>query len=252
MRRVTLLVWLAFIAAGAAAGSLNAQDEERPVVYASYWDCGTLANVVDLIAQDWGPLMQTHMDGGAITAWGAATHKTGNSWDLLLYYVGSDYEAITSALQSSGQQLAEENPETFETLGNACPSHEDYVWISAMSSAPVEEVAQERAEAALSIYWVCDEGVEAAADLIFEEMMMPALEAQVEAGLVNSWSWNEHFLGGKYRRLLALDGPTHASLLEARNGIIDAFNENPGLSAAFSRICNGHQDNLYDIAISVP
>lgn len=61
-----------------------------------------------------------------------------------------------------------------------------------------------------------------------------------------------HFVGGKYRRLLITDGPDRASVLEARNRVIEDDSVNPALVAAFSDVCNGHTDVLWNIAVSSP
>lgn len=238
----------------AQAAPLAAQEDDEAFIYGIYFSCsnGAVGGAVQSVRDLYAPVMQEYVDAGDLTSWGALTHSTGNEWSLVLYHVGSDVNAVTNAVQSGGGTFASENPEAAAALDEACPSHEDYVWTIQMASAPVADVGRDRSEAGLSVYWVCEEGREAAADLIFESVMADAWNEQVEAGLVNNWSWNEHFLGGKYRRLLALDGPDHASLLEARDNVIAAGAENPGLMAAFSDVCDGHQDNLYDVQVSVP
>ncbi len=254
MRHATLLVGTAVLAATAAAAPLNAQQEGRPIIYGSYYQCGPgFSDVVDRMGAAWSPAIRSQIDAGTITAWGAMVHNTGNQWDLVVYHVGPELDGITSALQATGQAVAQQNPGLFQEISAACPSHDDYVWVSSMSSTDdPEAVGQDRSSVGLSIYWICTEGREGVADLIFEHVMAPALNEQVSAGLVNGWSWNEHFLGGKYRRLLAMDGPSQASLLQARNAVIDALGEEPGISAAFSEVCDGHQDNLYEIRVSEP
>lgn len=234
------------------AAPLAAQQDDQMYIYGIYFQCapGSVDDAVQSIRDHWTPSMTEHVDAGDLSAHGALTHSTGNEWSLVLYHVGSDLNAVTEAVQSGGSY--EENPEASAAFDEACPTHEDYVWTTSLSSEPVAEAAADRAEAAMSVYWVCDEGKEAAADLIFESVMADAWNEQVEAGLVNSWSWNEHYLGGKYRRLLAIDGPDHASLLEARTNVIEAGAESPGLMSVFSDVCNGHQDNLYDVQISLP
>lgn len=253
MRHATLLVCTAILAATTAAGPLYAQEEDRPIIYGSYYQCGPgTADIVDRLAAAWSPAIRPQIDAGAVTAWGILTHDTGNEWDVVLYTVGPELAGIRSATQAAAQTVGQQDAELFGEFGAACPSHDDYVWVSRFSSADPADVAQDRSPAGLSVYWVCTEAREAIADLIFESLMVPVLNEQVAAGLVNSWSWNEHFLGGKYRRLLALDGPDHASLLEARNAMIDAFSERPGVAAAFNEVCDGHQDNLYQIHTSEP
>lgn len=238
----------------AAPGTTDAQDDAAAYVYASYYQCasGSIGDAVENVRENWTPIVQEHLDAGAVNAWGALTHQTGNAWSLVLYHVGPDLDPLTGALDLGIERLNSESPEATSAFGDACPTHEDYVWVTDMSSGSASTVAQGRSEAGLSVYWVCDEGREAVADLIFGQVMAPLWDEQIEEGLVNSWSWLEHYLGGEYRRALVLDGPDHASLLEARINTIEAMAENPGLGAAFSEVCNGHQDNLYEIVISRP
>ena len=116
---------------------------------------------------------------------------------------------------------------------------------------PVTEVAQDRSTAGLSIYWVCEEGRGPLIDLLAEEVFAPAWNAQVEAGLINSWSWFAHFLGGEYRRLLVADGADNNAVLTARDNVIECMSEeSPGLAGEFSRVCNGHTDYLWSIESS--
>ena len=236
----------------AYAAPTAAQEEDQSYIYGIYFQCapGSVGDAVQSIRDYWTPSMAEHVEAGHLTAHGALTHSTGNDWSLVLYHVGTDVNEVTAAVQSGGAYG--DNPEASAAFDEACPTHEDYVWTTSLSSEPMAEAASDRAEAAMSVYWVCDEGKEAAADLIFESVMADDWNEQVEAGLVNSWSWNQHYLGGKYRRLLAIDGPDHASLLEARENVIEAGAEHGGLMSVFSDVCNGHQDNLYDVQISAP
>lgn len=235
--------------------SLTAQEDEGPYIYASYFECapGQIGTAVETLRDDWAPIVQAAIDAGDVTTWGAATHRSGNEWSLVLYHVGSSVNGLGAAIDGAVQQLYEAHADAASTFDAACPSHVDYVWENLMGSASGDAIAAERGEAGMTVYWICDEGTEAVADLIFEKTMAPALNEQVEAGLLTGWSWSEHYLGGEYRRMLATDGPDHASLLEARNHMIEASSgANPGLGAAFSQVCNGHQDNLYDIVIVKP
>lgn len=254
MRIRNLLVSVSLLAPITVPGVLSAQQDDQTAIYASYYECapGSIDEAVQNLEEYWTPVMQRQMDAGDVSSWGAATHVTGNRWSLVLYHAGPGTTEVSDAIGTAIQELYEENPAAAESFSEACSSHEDYVWMSGLSSEPIADAVAERPSAAMSVYYVCDTGMEAAADLIFEHSTAHAWNDQVEAGLINGWSWNQHYLGGEYRRLLAIDGADHASLLEARNNVIEAGAENPGLSAAFSEICFSHQDNLYHVRISRP
>lgn len=69
---------------------------------------------------------------------------------------------------------------------------------------------------------------------------------------MTNWSWNAHIVGGKYRRLLSMDGPDHGSLVEALGAFGGAFAENPAAGGAFNEACDSHQDNLWSVLASQP
>jgi hypothetical protein len=254
MRRSTRLAAFAgalFVLPLAAGAS--AQEDETAYVYASYYQCsGGLSDAIATLRDDWGPIVQAHMDANHISAWGALTHATGNPWTMAIYHVGAEIGVLNTALDEALATYFEQHPEEGAAFGESCPTHEDYIWTSSLGSQPALTVAQDRADAGMSVYWVCDEGKEAVADLIVENVWAPVYDQLVADGSLNSWSWLSHFVGGKYRRALITDGADHGTLLEARNQALEATGENAGLAAAFSDVCNGHTDVLWDIAISVP
>lgn len=235
------------------ATGASAQEDETAYVYASYYQCsGGLGDAIATLRDDWGPILQPHMDAGHISAWGVLTHATGPQWRLAVYHVGPELGALNTALDNALAAYFQQHPEEGAQFGETCPSHEDYIWTTGPGSEAGAAVAQNRAAAGMSVYWVCDEGKEAVADLIVENVWAPIYDQQVADGLINSWGWLSHFVGGKYRRLLVTDGADQGALLEARDQALEAAGENGALAAAFSEVCNGHQDVLWDIAISVP
>jgi hypothetical protein len=237
-----------------AADNAAAQDDEVAYVYASYYECGPgQGRAFEVIRDLWGPLVQAQIEAGTISAWGTLAHNTGNPWSMLLYHVGADLNALNEALEGMISQFGTENPDAVAEFGAACPRHEDYIWTTGPGSEAGAGVAQDRASAALSVYMVCDEGREAVADLIVEEVFAPIYDKQVEEGRLNGWGWLSHYVGGKYRRLLTMDGADHATLLEARSQILSEIgSEHGALAAAFTDVCNGHQDVMWDIVNSAP
>jgi hypothetical protein len=235
------------------AGAVAQEDDETAYIYASYYDCGPgQSEAVASLRDDWGPLVQARMDAGTIGAWGILTHDTGNEWSLGVYHVGPDLGAMNDALDEDLARYREENPEAGARFSEICPSHVDYIWTSGPGSEAGAAIAQERQSAGMSVYYVCDEGREPVADLIVEQVVGPALDRQVQEGRINGWGWLSHFVGGEYRRLLSIDGPDHASILEARNQWIEETGEEAALMAEFNNVCNGHTDVLWDIVLARP
>lgn len=235
------------------AASASAQEDDSAFAYSSYYQCtGGLSDAIATLRDDWGPIIQGHMDAGHISAWGVLTHDTGNPWTMAIYHVGPDIGELKTALDTSLGEYFQQHPDDAAAFGETCWSHEDYIWTSGTGSQPATDVGQDRASAGMSVYWVCDEGKEAVADLIVENVWAPIYDQQVADGQINSWSWLSHFVGGKYRRALITDGASAGALLEARDQALEAAGENAALAAAFSDVCNGHTDVMWNIAISVP
>ncbi len=236
------------------AGSAAAQEEdETAYIYASYWQCGQgLGDAVATLRDDWSPIIQKHVDAAHVSAWGVLTHHTGPEWSLATYHVGEDLNALNTALDNTQSEYFEAHPEEGARFGEVCPTHEDYIWTTGAGSEPGAAIAQNRPSVGMSVYYVCEEGREAVADLIVEQVFGPAYDRQVAEGRLNSWGWLSHFVGGKYRRLLVTDGADRASVLEARTRVIEDDSVDPALAAEFNDVCNGHTDVLWNIAVSNP
>lgn len=235
------------------SGSVTAQ-EDSAYVYSSYYRChGSLRPAVATLRDDWGPIVQKRMDAGHVSAWGVLTHDTGNEWSMAIYHVGPDRDALNTALDEALAEYFEAHPEEGAQFGETCPTHEDYIWTTGPGSEAGAGIAQGRPAAGMSVYYICHEGREAVADLIVEKVWAPILDKQVSEGRLNSWGWLSHFVGGKYRRLLVTDGADHGALLDARDQFIEeSAAEDAGLAAAFSDVCDGHTDVMWDIAVSKP
>lgn len=235
------------------AGGVLAQDDESAYVYASYYECTDVPRAVEMLRDGWAPLIQARMDAGDVSAWGVLTHDTGNRWSMAVYHVGEDRDGLNAALDEALAEYRETSADQMTRFREVCPSHEDYIWVTGPGSEEGAATGQGRPGAAMSVYFVCDEGREAVADLIVENVWAPVFDRQVSEGRLNSWGWLSHFIGGKYRRLLVTDAADHATLLDARDRILEeSAAESGALASAFSDVCNGHTDILWNIAISRP
>jgi hypothetical protein len=256
VRRFTAALACALVLPASVPQSAVAQDEDpTPIIYGTYFQCepGSSARASEIIRDSWGPIAQSRIDSGALTAWGSLTHHTGGEWDRVVYHVALDRAQLFTVLDEMGAEWQQSDPDAATEFSEACDEHEDYVWTYVHGSAPAEEVAQERATAGMSVYWVCDEGRGALADLLSEQVFAEAWNEQVESGLINSWSWFAHFLGDKYRRLLVADAASHEDLMTARDNVIEWAGDNaPALAGEFSNVCNGHVDYLWNIELAAP
>jgi hypothetical protein len=73
----------------------------------------------------------------------------------------------------------------------------------------------------------------------------------VADGKIKSWGWNEHIVGGSYRRLATFSATDMKAVMEARDTIIQAFIDNP-LGDTFTDICGDHSDYMWEITSQSP
>ena len=256
VRRFSVAVVCALLLTAIVPGAAVAQEDEAPMlVYASYLTCdpSQSGRVGEIIRETWAPIAQAHVDAGDIAAWGSLTHNTGGSWSRVIYHAATDRGALFDALNQMGAEWMENHADAATELWEACGEHEDYVWTNVNGSRAAGELVADRPAAGMSVYWVCDAGRGPLIDLLAETAFAPAWDAQVESGLINSWSWYAHLIGDKYRRLLVADGANHEALLTARDNVIEWVGDNyAGLGAEFTKVCNSHVDYLWDIEASGP
>lgn len=254
-RRSLVALAVALLLAASLPEATSAQDDPAPVVYASYFQCepGSMARASEIILDSWGPIAQAHIDSGDIMAWGSLTHHTGGEWSRAVYHVAADAATMLETLDEMGAEWNEADPEAVEEFWDACDEHEDYVWTRVAGSQAPTDLATERPAYGMSVYWTCDEASEPVADLIAEHVWAEYWDAQVAAGLIDSWGWLAHYMGDKYRRLLVVDGASHTDLLQARTNVIQAMGESSAaLATQFNNVCNGHVDYLWNIEAAAP
>ena len=233
----------------AAAG----QDES--VAFATYYHCDqSREEAADVIVENvLGPIFDEHVSAGQLTAWGWLGHQAGGDWRRLGYFVAADTDVLLDTRDQIIDALVNEHAAAMRELTAICPSHDDYIWSSVASSEPLSELAEDRPGAALSTYHVCDISRQTRADTLLTEVLAPIFDRHVGEGEFTSWSWLSHIIGGKYRRLLALDGADHKTILNTLGTVIGEIQEeHPDEAREFSEICNSHQDYMWNILISKP
>jgi len=234
----------------------HAQEEANPAVFGIYYRCDQSqeSRADEIVQETIGPVLDRHLEAGDISAWGWLAHTAGGEWRRVAYWVAADLGAALAATEKVVTELQEEHAEASQELTAVCPSHDDYIWTAMGGSQPTQDLAQERATAGMTVYYRCDITRESRADTLFQEVLGPMLNQQVEAGRLNSWSWLAHSVGGELRRAAVYDGADHASILEARAAIIAEMQEGAAAAAGreFNEICNSHQDYLWNIMMSRP
>lgn len=221
-------------------------DEEETYIYGTYYRCDVTRQeeVDELTRSGFESIYDSGVDEGLITGWGWLSHHTGGPWRRLFYFTAPSIGQLLEAQDALGEQ---EDEDDRALLGAICNSHDDYIW-RRVTGSPAD---QGRGSVSLSAYYECDQGREAKADEIVRSILGPIYEAQVDAGLLTSWGWNEHIVGGRYRRLATMAATDWDSLFEARDNLTAGAGANE-LTDEFFSICSSHADYMWDIQIETP
>ena len=116
------------------------------------------------------------------------------------------------------------------------------------SGQPAAGAPRPRSPFVMSTYYVCN-AREAEADFIVKTLLGPILNQRVKDRKIDSWAWDEHLMGGKYRRLLVVDGASAKALLQHWGTLPgDMQKADPDMSRRFYEICNSHSDYIWEIS----
>ena len=239
-----------------AASTVQAQEDATAFIFGEYYVCDQNREAFSdqLSEYAFGPVLDRHLEAEHLIAWGVLSHRVGGEWRRAVYYASTDLNVLldTRNAMIEEEQSDAELSEARRVWTDICPDHDDYIWSSVATSAPVTQVV-DRPSSSHSVYFVCDVAREGRADEIFQEIFAPIYDRQVAAGKMNSWGWYSHVVGGKFRRLLVFEGQDHKTILEGLLGAItDIGNEAADAGTEFSSICNSHDDYLWAITLAKP
>lgn len=234
---------------------VRAQEDATMYVFGEYYVCDQNREAfTDVLTEHvFGPVFDKHVDAGHLSFWGSLGHRAGGEWRRASYYAASDLNTLLDTRDAIYEEAQAEFAAEGREFTDICPSHDDYIWQSVLSSQPMEDLGAARPEAGYSTYYVCETAREARADEIMEEVFAPIFNRQIEAGNFNSWGWLSHVSGGKYRRLMTYDGPDHKTIMAGVAGVLaDIQAEASEAGDEFASICGSHSDYMWDILISRP
>ncbi|TAK51109.1 MAG: hypothetical protein EPO25_17545 [Gammaproteobacteria bacterium] len=225
------------------------QDPER-YIYATYHYCDlTRQERADQIFEQLDkPVYDAAVADGTINSWGWLVHHTGGKWRRALYYVAPGVQNLLDAQKKIGDQIDARDQKLGDEFSGICNAHDDYIW--KVAAGNIGSVA--RGGASFSVYHVCDSTREDQADAIMSKVFAPTLDRMVTDGKIRSWGWNEHIVGGEYRRLATISANDVKSLMTARGELIEAMYDKNPLGDTFSEICGPHADYLWEIKFSNP
>lgn len=184
---------------------------------------------------------------GTINGYGWLAHHTGGKWRRAVYFGAGSAQALLDAQKKLGDQMDAKNKKLGDEFSKICNSHDDYVWRTVAGN--IGTVA--RGGAAFSTYFVCDQGREGEADALVTQVFGPVWDKMVADGKLKSWGWNEHIVGGSYRRLATISATDIKALMEARDSVVQTLIDNP-LGSTFTDICGDHTDYIWEITSQSP
>jgi hypothetical protein len=228
----------------------NAQDKAPEVyVYVTYHYCDfSQQDRADAIfEQSQKPGYEAAVKDGAISGYGWLAHQTGGKWRRAGYFTAGSIQALLDAQKKMDDQADPKNKKIDQEFGQICSSHEDYIWRRVAGNIGTVE----RGGAAFSTYYVCDQGRESDADAIVTQVLAPRYDKMVADGKLKSWGWNEHIVGGEFRRLETFSATDMKSLMEARAAIVEAGDDMP-LGDTLTDICGQHTDYMWEIKSQAP
>jgi hypothetical protein len=239
----------AVVFAVAVTAAVSSAQDARTYVIGTYYRCSeaTETRADAIYKSTFTPMLKKQIDAGHLVAAGWARHWLGGEWRRLEYVTGTDLGAMVAARDAVIAEMMGAQAKLTEEFSAVCPSHDDYIWSSVASSTPLDAVARERSKVAMSTYFVCDSR-EKEADAIVKTAFAPVMNAHVKDGKIARWNWMEHVAGGKYRRIMVLDGADHKSILSYWSAFSQALEATqPDLSRRFTEICPSHTDYIWDI-----
>ncbi|MFQ6004134.1 MAG: hypothetical protein ACE5OQ_01410 [Woeseia sp.] len=256
MNKTNILVGA--IVAGAISVACMAQEEEEeqdePIAftYATYHYCklSGQSRADEIAAETNAPVYDALVEEGVISGWGWLAHHTGGKWRRVSYFQNESVDGLMDALDTIQERFsALDGP---NEIADICYAHDDYIWTVELAS---QEPGEGRAEAGLSVYYVCNESKEERADELFESTFAPLFDKAIADGKIVTWGWSAHFIGGKYRRLQTMTGADHKSVLGARGDVLEVLyggDEPDPAAVEFTDICGSHSDYLWDIQLEMP
>ena len=234
-----------------------AQDNgnQSAFAYATYFICSPdgESRADEIITTSFKPHYDAAVEHGDILSWSWLQHYVGGEWRRVLLIVAANMDSILDASGALGEIIEDRTPEAGRAFSAICSSHVDYIWrtMPELSSGPP---ATRRGNAGFSVYMQCDMSREERADELVREVFAPVYNRHTGEGMLTSWSWSKHHVGGQWRRILVLGSEDHKQLMRTRDTIVDELADRRYDRARreMNEICHTHQDYLWDILVQTP
>jgi len=232
------------------AGAASAQDKPADVfIYTTYHSCdfSKQDRADELFAQGQKPSYEAAIKDGSISTYGWLKHQTGGKWRRADYFSAGSVQGLLDAQKKMGDQEDAKAKKLFAEFGSICSSHDDYIWRRVAGNIGTVN----RGGAAFSTYYVCDQGREDQADDLVKNTLAPMFDKMVADGKLKTWGWNEHIVGGEYRRMATMSATDVKSLMAARGELVESM-QNSAAGALLNDICPSHSDYIWEIKFQAP
>lgn len=248
MKKFLLISTLATFLAAPFLASADEHEEKNDVfIYSTYFYCKASKEdeADELVMKNTAPIYDAAVDDGTIMSWGWVSHHTGGKWRRIQYHMSDSVESLLAAQNTIAERVDKAMDGADDGFGDICYAHDDYIWKMQSGSG----VTGERGKVGLSVYHVCDINREERADEIVANVFAPVYQKAIESGVLKSWGWSSHQVGGKYRRLGTMTAANTTDLFKAWSYVLDSLYEAEDNSQAveFSEICGSHSDYIWNI-----
>jgi hypothetical protein len=221
-------------------------EETQVFIAATYFHCNaaTVMRADDAVANQYKIELDNLVKSKELSSWGWLGKIVGGEPVRAGYLTASSLQVLLNATDKSAVVRSDGHPPKMEarTLEESCSSGEDYIWRVLAGSDP----RAPRGKYAFSTYFVCDQNREAQADASVKSVLGPKYDKLVAAKKLNTWTWAEHIVGGKYQRLSTMTAQSVAALIAAREALVAASDREP-VDAAIASSCGSHQDFIWEL-----
>ena len=231
---------------------MTAAADDKPAevyVYSTYHYCdfSKQDRADEIFDQSQKLASEAAVKDGTISSYGWLAHQTGGQWRRADYFTAGSVQALLDAQKKMNPEGDAKAKKLMAEFGAICSTHDDYIWRRVAGNIGTTA----RGSAAFSTYYVCDQGRESQADELIKSSIGPILDKLVTDGKLKTWGWNEHIVGGEYRRLATLSATDMKAVLEARSALVEALDNNPA-GDMLTDICPSHTDYMWEIKSQAP
>jgi hypothetical protein len=244
----TIIMLATTVTCLAASLPTNAQapaQGDQVFILATYFHCNsaTVQRADDAVDKVYKKTLEGLVSAGTVSSYGWLGKFVGGEWLRAGYFTGSNLEDVLAASVSVPLPRSDDHPKMDrKAIDENCSSGEDYVWHVLSGSDP----RASRGKVSFSTYYVCDQTRETQADALVKNILGARYDKLVGEKKLTTWTWAEHIIGGKYRRLSTMSAENLKALIEAREALV-AGEEHDPVNQAMTSICGSHQDVIWEV-----